>query len=54
MVGLAMLSSTSLVAAALLDPSTLVQNKALQPTALRAYLPPSQNGGLETATLALG
>lgn len=37
-----------------LDPVALVGNKAAQPTFLRPYLTPSENGGLETATLAMG
>ena len=38
----------------LLDPLTLIHNKAAQATALRAYSPPEKCGGLETATLAMG
>jgi hypothetical protein len=36
----------TLARGALLDPTPLLQNKASQPTSLRRYLPPAQNGGL--------
>jgi len=37
-----------------LDPLDLTTNKAMQTCPLRPYLGAAQNGGLETATLALG
>ena len=40
--------------AAVLDPLALINNKASQPTTLLPYRPPAENGGLSTATLALG
>ena len=39
---------------ALLDPLSLVNNKALQATTLLPYKSPAENNGLSTATLALG
>lgn len=40
--------------AGLLDPLALVANKGSQTTTRRPYLPPAENQGLHTATLALG
>eukprot|EP00965_Chrysotila_dentata_P082021 2706939-Pleurochrysis_carterae.AAC.1 len=40
--------------AAMLEPLELVSNKMTQTTALRAYTPQDANGGLQTATLAMG
>jgi hypothetical protein len=37
-----------------LDPLELTTNKAMQGCPLRPYRSPAENGGLETATLALG
>jgi len=51
---LPLLASAGLARGALLDPLTMTQNKASQPTVLRPYLPVSANAGLATATLALG
>ena len=44
----------AVVQPALLDPLSLVNNKALQATTLLPYKPPAENNGLSTATLALG
>ena len=41
-------------AATRLDPLTLISNKGDQRSTLRPYRPPADNGGLHTATLALG
>ena len=46
--------SGAVVQPALLDPLSLVNNKALQATTLLPYRPPAENNGLSTATLALG
>ena len=46
--------AASLALAPALDPQALLSNKAAQPTYLRPYREPSENGGLETATLAMG
>ena len=46
--------SGAVVQPALLDPLSLVNNKALQATTLLPYKPPADNNGLSTATLALG
>ena len=46
--------SGAVVQPALLDPLSLVNNKALQATTLLPYKPPTENNGLSTATLALG
>ena len=46
--------SGAVVQPAVLDPLSLVNNKALQATTLLPYRPPAENNGLSTATLALG
>ena len=45
---------TTILQPAVLDPLSLVNNKALQATTLLPYRPPAENNGLSTATLALG
>ena len=37
-----------------LDPLALIANKGAQTSTRRPYCPPAANGGLHTATLALG
>jgi hypothetical protein len=48
------LSAARMVEARTLDPMQLVQDKAMQTCALRAYRPKEENNGLSTATFALG
>ena len=48
------LSAARMVEARPLDPMQLVQDKAMQTCALRAYRPKEENNGLSTATFALG
>ena len=45
--------SLGLAPSQLLDPLALINTKGSQSTTPRLYVPAAQNGGLETATLAL-